>query len=237
MDGVAESELHCGSHVDRLLTKPPLSYQDNFAEYCLNRGILQPGSNRNYTLYDLAEWLEHKTQAMQVSRRATELYASEKPWLEGKVSRHLETKHKPKLASVYYGPETTATKPPAVAHPGPKAVAMQKKRERFKPYYPFCEGTEHYWTGCNEFSLQAIDILESRTVCIQVEGVHQYATPLLRRTEFPRVKAPQEAVMALLRANERRLCKGPSRAQTYNEEIKKLEKAGYPLCTEWCTSV
>ncbi|XP_019204872.1 uncharacterized protein LOC109196100 [Oreochromis niloticus] len=521
MDGVAESELHCGSHVDRLLTKLPLSYRDNFAEYCLNRGILRPGSNRTYTLYDLAEWLERKTQAMQVSRRATELYASEKPWLEGKVSRHLETKPKPKLASVYYGPETTATKPPALAHPGPKNVAMQKKRERFKPYCPFCEGTEHYLSGCNEFSRldvaavvnwirdknkcwrcgrnhsadnctlkkpcstcgeqhllvlhglakakeqnpsiltmctassviyvdhsshsgrvmlkvvrvqlhngkktmdtyavlddgsertiilpaavkflglaptdetlalrtirqdvlqlhggslslevstkakpkvrhqilnaftaeqlalaeqscpvetlkrkyshlqrlpltgfskvkpmiligsdhphlitpvcpvirgppggpvavctelgwalqgpakslphpaagqaclhssfipqtselskdverlwqldvlpfrnekevtrskedqQAIDILESRTVRVQVEGVHRYATPLLRRAGFPQVKAPEGAVMALLRANERRLRKDPSRAQTYNEEIKKLEKAGY----------
>lgn len=41
---------------------------------------------------------------------------------------------------------------------------------------------------------QAIDILESRTVRVQVEGVHRYATPLLRRTEFPQVKAPQEAV-------------------------------------------
>lgn len=31
-EGVAESELHCGSHIDRLLSKLPLSYRDSFAE-------------------------------------------------------------------------------------------------------------------------------------------------------------------------------------------------------------
>lgn len=76
---------------------------------------------------------------------------------------------------------------------------------------------------------QAIDILESRTVRVQVEGVERYATPLLRRKEFPQVKAPLEAVMALLRASERRLRKDHSRVQTYNQEIKKLEKAGYEV--------
>lgn len=29
---------------------------------------------------------------------------------------------------------------------------MQKKRESFKPYCPFSEGTEHYLSGCNDFS-------------------------------------------------------------------------------------
>lgn len=58
IDGVAESELHCGSHVEQLLTKLPLSYRDNFADYCLSRGTLRSRSNRTYTLFHLAEWLE-----------------------------------------------------------------------------------------------------------------------------------------------------------------------------------
>lgn len=33
--------------------------------------------------------------------------------------------------------------------------------------------------------------------------------------------------MALLRATERRLCNSPDQAAVYNEEIHKLEKAGY----------
>ena len=69
MEGAAESELHCGSHVDRLLAKLPLNYRDSFAEYGLSRGIIQAGSNRTYALFDLSEWLERKAEAIQVSRR------------------------------------------------------------------------------------------------------------------------------------------------------------------------
>nr|XP_043883741.1 uncharacterized protein LOC122770735 [Solea senegalensis]XP_043883742.1 uncharacterized protein LOC122770735 [Solea senegalensis] len=68
MQGPLSPELLCGSHVDTLLTKLPANFRDVFAEYCFTRGIIQSGSDRTYTLPDLAGWLERKVQTLQVSR-------------------------------------------------------------------------------------------------------------------------------------------------------------------------
>ncbi len=78
LEGSSRIELMCGSHVDRLLTKLPSSYRDSFVEYCMTKGILQNGTDRTYTLPEFAEWLERKSQALQISRRAAELYSSDR---------------------------------------------------------------------------------------------------------------------------------------------------------------
>lgn len=57
LEGQNGYELHCGSHVDCLLSKMPPTYRDDFVEYCLRFGILQTGTDRTYTLQDLAAWL------------------------------------------------------------------------------------------------------------------------------------------------------------------------------------
>uniref|UniRef100_A0AAV2KV07 Uncharacterized protein n=1 Tax=Knipowitschia caucasica TaxID=637954 RepID=A0AAV2KV07_KNICA len=43
LEGTVGYELRCGSHVDRLLSKMSPAHRDGFVEYCLCRGILQPG--------------------------------------------------------------------------------------------------------------------------------------------------------------------------------------------------
>lgn len=68
MDGPAQFELRCGSHVDTLLSRLPISYRDSFTEYCLMKGIIRSGSDQTYTLPDLAEWLDRKAQVIQVSQ-------------------------------------------------------------------------------------------------------------------------------------------------------------------------
>lgn len=68
MQGPSPTELRCGSHVDTLLTKLPVNFRDAFPEYCFTRGKIQSGSNRTYTLPDLAEWLERKVQTLPISR-------------------------------------------------------------------------------------------------------------------------------------------------------------------------
>lgn len=40
MQGPSMTELRCGSHVDTLLTKLPINFQDAFTEYCFTRGII-----------------------------------------------------------------------------------------------------------------------------------------------------------------------------------------------------
>lgn len=71
-----------------------------------------------------------------------------------------------------------------------------------------------------------INLLESETVRVGVEGIHRYATPLLRRKDMPCLKATPDAVMPALRSVERRLQKDPERARTYCSEIEKLVQAG-----------
>lgn len=151
MEGAAKSELECGSHVDRLLSKLPFSYQDSFAEYCLAKGILRSDSANTYTLPDFAQWLERKSQAIQIARRATESYISDKPRSDrrDKSSRPLKTS-----SSVYYGTDkpTTPTANTTSAPTDSKERMKGKKREKFKPYCPFCSSTEHYLSSCSDFS-------------------------------------------------------------------------------------
>ena len=73
---------------------------------------------------------------------------------------------------------------------------------------------------------QAIDLLETKTVRIKVEGIHRYATPLLRRRDMPVLQASPDAVMPSLRSVERRLQKDSERARVYCAEIGKLVQAG-----------
>ncbi|XP_026061422.1 uncharacterized protein LOC113045324 [Carassius auratus] len=74
---------------------------------------------------------------------------------------------------------------------------------------------------------EAVELLERKTVRVEVEGVKRYATPLLRVKNMPELKAPKEAVLSQLRATERRLAKNPQQAATYTKEIAKLVQAGY----------
>lgn len=74
---------------------------------------------------------------------------------------------------------------------------------------------------------QAVNLLEAKTVRVNVNGVQRYATPLLRVKDMPRLQAPKEAMLANLRSVERRLAKDPEKAAVYIAEVQKLEQAGY----------
>ncbi len=72
-------------------------------------------------------------------------------------------------------------------------------------------------------------MLEQKTVHVTVDGMNRYATPLLRKRDAPKFQASPNTVMALLRATERRLIKDINLANVYNQEIHKLEDAGYAV--------
>lgn len=76
---------------------------------------------------------------------------------------------------------------------------------------------------------EAIELLDAKTVRVEVDGVKRYATPLLRVKNMPQLKAPKEAVISQLRATEKRLVKNPEQAAAYSAEIHKLEQAGYAV--------
>lgn len=160
MDGSAQSELRCSSHVDTLLGKLPGNYRDSFAKFCIKRGIIRSGSDQTYTLPDLAEWLDMKVQVLQVSRRAAESNPAE-------CSRITQRENKAgksqwvKPASVYFSSDSTTVKHQQTS-PQRQRTCLQpaskkdqptgKRRERFKPYCPYCTTTQdHYLNGCPDF--------------------------------------------------------------------------------------
>jgi len=147
LEGSSKTELMCGSHVDRLLTKLTSSHRDSFVEYCMAKGILQNGTDRTYTLPEFAEWLEKKSQALQISRRAAEIYSSDKPRSE---NREQKPSKPPKVQStIYYGMDHANEKPSASSTSSLQTKV--KKRESFKPYCPFCKCQQHYLNSCPEF--------------------------------------------------------------------------------------
>ncbi|KAF0029308.1 hypothetical protein F2P81_018413 [Scophthalmus maximus] len=75
----------------------------------------------------------------------------------------------------------------------------------------------------------AIEQLEQKTVRVTIDAVSRYATPLLHKRNAPILHVPPTAVMSLLRATERRLSNNPEQCAVYNEEIHKLEEAGYTV--------
>ncbi|XP_051809278.1 uncharacterized protein LOC127535407 [Acanthochromis polyacanthus] len=72
----------------------------------------------------------------------------------------------------------------------------------------------------------AIRTLETKTVRVEVDGVHRYTTPLLRRQGMPLLQATPMAVMPSLRSVERRLARDPAQAEAYRSEMEKLIEAG-----------
>ncbi|XP_077374267.1 uncharacterized protein LOC144016825 [Festucalex cinctus] len=138
LEGYNGIELMCGSHVDRLLSKLPPPYRDSFVEYCLNRGILQSGSDRTYTLPDLATWLQVKSQAKRISSRAAALYQSE-PSKPAKTKRNFSsTIDKERSTPVLL------TAKEECPHPKPAKPKPQ-------PYCPHCDNKEHYLNSCENF--------------------------------------------------------------------------------------
>lgn len=152
MDDVAASELQCGSHVDRLLTKLLLSYRDSFIEHCITRGIIHTGSSCTYNMYDFSEWLERKSQVLQLSRQAIQPQPSDRPRPErGSIRASAGSRVQSKSTSIYYGSDPAQTQPKIDTKAHVTNSFPFSKEKQFKPYCPYCEGTEHYLSGCVDF--------------------------------------------------------------------------------------
>lgn len=73
----------------------------------------------------------------------------------------------------------------------------------------------------------AVELLQTKTVRVNLNGVQRYATPLLRVKSMPTLSASPTSALANLRSTEKHLIRDPDRATAYNSEIQKLEQAGY----------
>lgn len=73
---------------------------------------------------------------------------------------------------------------------------------------------------------EALDLLETKTTQVEVNGVLRYATPLLRMKDMPVQQAFQDSVMPNLQSTEKHLSKDPEHSAAYCEDIQKLIQAG-----------
>lgn len=142
LEGQNGYELRCGSHVDRLLSKMPPSYRDGFAEYCLNQGILQTGTDQTYTLPDLSSWLQMKSQAKRIAGRAASLYNYEAPKPLRKDQRPF---NRPKEKSTAFLLTASGEQSSNGRYATPKSSSKPK------PYCPHCNNKEHFLNACTEF--------------------------------------------------------------------------------------
>ncbi|KAK3542977.1 hypothetical protein QTP70_008513 [Hemibagrus guttatus] len=77
----------------------------------------------------------------------------------------------------------------------------------------------------------AFQLLEMKTLTLEIEGINRLATPLLRHKDMPLLNAPKESVLPTLRSVERRLLEDPIKAEVYKEEMRKLLETG--AVREW----
>ncbi|KAG7457240.1 hypothetical protein JOB18_014039 [Solea senegalensis] len=145
LEGQNGYELHCGSHVDRLLSKMPPTFRDGFVEYCLRYGILQTGTDRTYTIQDLATWLQTKSQARRISSRAAALYQTEAPRPARKDQRTAQPREKPTMVCFTAAEEVTRDETFGAG------LTQAKVRPKPKPYCPYCDSHDHYLNSCEEF--------------------------------------------------------------------------------------
>ncbi|KAJ8380784.1 hypothetical protein SKAU_G00015620 [Synaphobranchus kaupii] len=76
---------------------------------------------------------------------------------------------------------------------------------------------------------EAMNIFETKTRRVNVEGIQRYAIPLLRKTGEPKLNSFTHSVIAHLRATEKRLKKDPEKAAIYSAEFGKLLTTGLQL--------
>lgn len=74
---------------------------------------------------------------------------------------------------------------------------------------------------------EAVQLLDEKTVRVNVDGVMRYATPLLWVKDMPGLHAPKEAVLPQLKSTEWKLDKNPKQATAYQDEVERLLQASY----------
>ncbi|XP_038054692.1 uncharacterized protein LOC119726911 [Patiria miniata] len=139
LDGQAEVELRCGSHVDKLLSKLSPSLRTSFIEHCIKKGILKPNSGETYTLPQFAAWLKLKSQSQMLAKQAVTSHIQDQS--SSRVNRdHRPVKQKPTPTSAFL----TGGKQE-------KSVSPKYTKPKPKPFCPFCDGKDHFLNGCQTF--------------------------------------------------------------------------------------
>ncbi|XP_069378750.1 uncharacterized protein [Paralichthys olivaceus] len=175
LEGPTGSELRCGSHVDKLLSKLPVQYRDGFIEHCINRGILTGQATRTYSLLDLSTWLQLKSRAKRISERAVEFHKQEK--------QQTGKRQPSRPVSSVYLLSTSDENGTSRAHSKEKVTANSTIKP--KPYCPYCNIRDHFLGSCAEFKkLTMTDIekwISEKGRCTKCGRTHKMDKCTLKR--------------------------------------------------------
>ncbi|KAJ8389799.1 hypothetical protein AAFF_G00115050 [Aldrovandia affinis] len=148
-----DSELRCGFHVARLLSKLPPEMRSDFCRCMFH----QPGAV--YTLQDFSEWLQYESWCQDFDGQTS-----------GKVQKE---KHQQRFAG-RYGKRTASVHHGAKESPERNAASASEKRGgKAKQYCPYCENAEHYLSQCSAIQkltkeqgkhLQVLHEVNARTI-------------------------------------------------------------------------
>ncbi|KAE8289495.1 hypothetical protein D5F01_LYC11197 [Larimichthys crocea] len=133
------TELECGSHISRLLSKLPHDLRAQFKRF------INPIRTPIPTLLDFSDWLEYE---VHIQDDDVQIYSSFK---DLRLDRQRGVKVKPKSAAhsttVLLGCDPPAKEPESSTQPRPQINNPEKP----KKYCPFCDDIQHYFNQCSEF--------------------------------------------------------------------------------------
>lgn len=169
--GDGESELRCGSHVERLLSKLPAEMRSGFRRQMYHR----PGSV--YNLCEFSKWLQYEAWCQSSESQIS--YKSQRP--EQRPERRRETKSTARTATILHGANDTVTKvPPAAAQ-----VKVEKTKVPPKAFCPFCDKDDHFLSQCLTFESfdkqQMTDWIQTNHRCWRCGRAHQAAQCTLKK--------------------------------------------------------
>ena len=165
------TELECGSHVSRLLSKLPHDMRTQFKRY------VDPIRTPIPTLLDFAEWLEKEVRVQQ----------DEVPFTHSKAPME-ERSDRQRGARAKQGPATRSTtvllgRDPPVKASYP-AQAPSRNTEPPKKYCPFCDDIQHFFNQCAAFKQlnkeQKVNWIKDGKRCWRCGRDHQAAQCYLK---------------------------------------------------------
>lgn len=162
-----ESELRCGSHVARLLSKLPLEMRSDFRR-CMFRN---PGTT--YTLQDLADWLQYETWCQDFGG------TTPNKGLKENQGRRSEGRYGNHTTSVFHGAKDAEGK-------GVTPYAPSEKRNaKGKAYCPYCDNEAHYLNQCSAIQklnkAQITEWIRANKKCWRCGRSHQAAQCTLKK--------------------------------------------------------
>ncbi len=162
------TELECGSHVSRLMSKLPHDLRSSFKKYTHPLGITIP------TLLDFAEWLEYELQVQGDHTDYTP--QSKQVSLVQRKEIRRDSKQTRRPTAILLGTEKSKATSVLTADQQQPVAA---KGAKMNPYCPYCDSNRHFLNNCENFKLltkeQKVTWIKSQNRCWRCGRGHQAA--------------------------------------------------------------